>query len=140
MTPLTAAICAWSGPAGVKRAPGLAVVEEMSLVRQRGVDFAREEHRPEMRAVHLVEREVIGVDAELREVRQPVRREGDAVHEGPGAGPVHEVGELAHRVDAADDVRAVRERDELRARAEQGLEVAALELGGRGIRPSIRAR
>ena len=62
-----------------------------------------------------------------------MRRERDAVHESPGAGAVGEIGEFAHRVDAADDVRAVRECDELRARSEQRLEVLALELRGLGI-------
>ena len=86
-----------------------------------------------MRAIHLIKGEIVGVDAEFADVRQAVRREGDAVDEGQGAGAVGEVGELAHRVDAADDVRAVRERDELRSRAEQRLEVAALELRCLGI-------
>jgi hypothetical protein len=42
-------------------------------------------------------------------------------------------GELAHGIDAADDIRAVRECDEPRARPEQGLEVPARELGRFGI-------
>ncbi len=48
-----------------------------------------------------------------------MRGERDPVHEGEGARRVREVGELAHGVDAADEVRAVREGGELRARAEE---------------------
>src|SRR5687767_6505456 len=60
-------------------------------------------------------------------------RKRDAVDESPGAGAVGEIGELAHRVDAADEVRAVRECDQLGARSEQRLEVPALEFRGLGI-------
>ena len=52
--PLTAAIWAWSGPAGVNALLGQAVIEEMTLVRQRLVDLAPQVQRPEMRAVHFI--------------------------------------------------------------------------------------
>ncbi len=72
------------GAGGREPLLGQAVVEEMPLVRQRRIDLAPEEQRPEMRAVHLIEGEIVGIDAEFADVRQAVRREGDAVHEGPG--------------------------------------------------------
>src|SRR5262245_11268235 len=54
----------------------------------------------------------------------------DAVDDGPCAGAMHQIGDLAYRVHGRDDVRAVRERDDTRARTEQGFEVRHVEIAG----------
>jgi hypothetical protein len=57
-----------------------------------------------------------------------MRTEGHPVHEYPGPGPVNQVREFVHRIDAPDDVRTMRERDYSGARIQQRLKVPGNEL------------
>ena len=103
----------------------------MRLGRQFGGEVGPHAHRALVRTVNLVQREQVDVGADCRHVRQAVRAKPDAVYDGPCAGPVHEFDQLPGRVDAADDVRAVRERDDARPLPEQRLEVRGVQLAGR---------
>ncbi len=108
-------------------------VEEVTLVGQLGVQVPAQVHGAEVRAVDLVQGEEIDVRARRGNVRHAVRAEGHAVDDGPGAGLVDEVGDLAHRVDAGDHVGAMGERDRARAVGQQGLEVHRVQLGRIGV-------
>ena len=74
------------------------------------------------RSVHLVAGEGVEVAADGAHVDAQVRRGLRAVEQHRHAGGVRVRDELCDRIDRAERVRDVRERDEARARAEQALE------------------
>lgn len=84
-------------------------------------------HQRVMRTIGLVEAEDVIVDVEGLHVDRPVRGIGDGINADLGATGMDEIGDLADRIDGAEDVRAMSHTDELRALAHQGGEIGEVE-------------
>ena len=98
-------------------------LERRQRIEDGGLAVQRAEVRPEplVGAAH----EEVGV--ERLDVDRAVRRVGDGIDVGQGADLVGAGDDLADRVDRADRVAGVADRDELGARRELGLEVLEVE-------------
>jgi len=83
----------------------------------------------------LIGREQVDVGAERLDIRQAVRRRGDAVDDRDRAGGARLGGDLGHRVDLADDVGGVGEGDDAGLFRQQVIEPRRVEVPGLRIDP-----
>ncbi len=109
------------------RLPGVEVMPFVAKAREQG---GVEHHHALVRTVDFVEREQVDVGPQRRHIRQAVAREGDAVDHRQRAGRMHARAKGGNGIDLAEDVRAVRERHQARAPAQQGVESARVQASG----------
>ena len=107
--------------------------EMMIKAGQRQQQFAPPPQHRVMRAEHFVKTEHVNIRTTGLHIDQPVRRVGHTIHAQPAANRMHTSGDFCNRVDGAEHIRGMRDRDPFGARTEKPLQIGEFEVQGVAI-------